>query len=37
MDYYRNAGRLACLNGVGAMDEVFQRIVEALAPTPEVG
>lgn len=37
VDYYRNAGRLACLNGVGAMDEVFQRILEALAPTPEVG
>jgi len=37
VDYYRNAGRLACVDGVGGMDEVFQRIIETLAPTPEVG
>ena len=37
VDYYRNAGRLACVNGVGSVDEVFQRILETLAPTPEVG
>ena len=37
VDFYRNAGRLACVDGVGGMDEVFQRIVETLAPTPEVG
>jgi len=37
VDFYRNAGRLACVDGVGSMDEVFQRILETLAPTPEVG
>jgi len=37
VDYYRNAGRLACVDGVGSVDEVFQRILETLAPTPEVG
>lgn len=37
VDYYRQAGRLACVNGVGSMDEVFNRILETLAPTPDVG
>jgi adenylate kinase len=37
VDYYRNAGRLACVDGVGAMEEVFQRIIATLAPTPEIG
>jgi adenylate kinase len=37
VDFYRNSGRLACVDGVGAMDEVFQRILGTLAPTPEVG
>ena len=37
VDYYRNAGKLACVDGVGSMDEVFQRILETLAPTPDVG
>ncbi|WP_374603149.1 adenylate kinase [Arenimonas sp.] len=37
VDFYRNTGRLACVNGVGSVDEVFQRILETLAPTPEVG
>ena len=37
VDFYRNAGRLACVDGVGGMDEVFQRILGTLAPTPEVG
>ena len=30
-------GRLACVDGVGGMDEVFQRIIATLAPTPEIG
>ena len=37
VDFYRNTGRLACVDGVGGMDEVFQRILGTLAPTPEVG
>jgi adenylate kinase len=37
VDFYRQSGRLVHLDGVGTMDEVFQRIVEALAPTPDVG
>ena len=37
VDFYRQSGRLVHLDGVGTMDEVFGRIVEALAPTPDVG
>ncbi|MFH1599043.1 MAG: adenylate kinase [Pseudomonadota bacterium] len=37
VDFYRTTGRLACVNGVGSVDEVFQRILETLAPTPDVG
>jgi adenylate kinase len=37
VDFYRNTGRLACVDGVGGMDDVFQRIIATLAPTPEIG
>jgi adenylate kinase len=37
VDYYRNQGKLACVHGVGSMDEVFTRIVEAIKPTSDVG
>ena len=37
VDYYRNLGKLAHLDGVGTLDAVFTRITEALAGTPEVG
>ncbi len=37
VDFYRNTGRLACVDGVGAMDAVLQRIIEVLAPTPDIG
>ncbi len=37
VDFYRNTGRLACVDGVGSMDEVFSRILSTLAPTPEIG
>jgi adenylate kinase len=37
VDFYRNSGRLACVDGVGGIDEVFQRILGILAPTPEIG
>lgn len=31
VDYYRSSGRLACVYGVGALDEVFARIAAAIA------
>jgi adenylate kinase len=37
VEFYRNAGKLACVHGVGSMDEVFNRIVEAINPTSDVG
>jgi len=37
VDYYRNQGKLTCVHGVGSMDEVFTRIVEAISPASEVG
>ena len=37
VDYYRNTGKLVCVRGVGSMDEVFTRILEAIGPTPDVG
>lgn len=37
VDYYRNQGKLICVHGEGSMDEVFVRIIEAIAPTSDVG
>lgn len=37
VDYYRNQGKLACVHGEGGMDEVFGRILEAIAPVTDVG
>jgi len=37
VDFYRNQGKLACVQGVGTMDEVFTRILEAISPTSDVG
>jgi adenylate kinase len=37
IDYYRNQGKLAHLDGVGTLDEVFTRILEAIDPYVEVG
>ncbi|MFY2762724.1 adenylate kinase [Arenimonas sp. MALMAid1274] len=37
VDFYRNSGRLACVDGVGSVDEVFRRILATLAPTPDIG
>lgn len=37
VDYYRNQGKLACVHGVGTVDEVFIRILEAISPTSDVG
>jgi adenylate kinase len=37
IDYYRNHGKLAHLDGVGSLDEVFNRILGAIDPFVEVG
>ncbi|KFN42464.1 adenylate kinase [Arenimonas oryziterrae] len=37
VDFYRNQGKLAHLDGVGSLDEVFTRIIEAISPYADVG
>lgn len=37
VDFYRNLGKLVSVHGVGSMDEVFTRIVEAIDPGNDVG
>ena len=37
IDYYRNAGLLSVVDGVGAQDDVFARIIEAITPGQDVG
>lgn len=37
VEYYRQHGQLTIVDGVGSLDEVFNRIVEAIAPVKEVG
>ena len=37
IEFYRAQGQLTVVDGVGSLDEVFNRIVEALAPVPDVG
>jgi adenylate kinase len=37
IDYYRQQGQLNVVNGVGSLDDVFARIVEAIVPAHEVG
>jgi adenylate kinase len=37
VDYYRNQGYLVPIVGVGSLDEVFMRITEALAGSPDIG
>ncbi|MET4729200.1 adenylate kinase [Lysobacter enzymogenes] len=37
VEYYRQHGRLTVVDGVGSLDEVFTRIIEALEPAPTVG
>ena len=37
IEFYRAHGQLTVVDGVGSLDDVFKRIVEALAPVPEVG
>lgn len=37
IDYYRQHGQLTLVDGVGSLDEVFTRILEAIQPSNEVG
>jgi len=37
VEFYRQRGKLGVVDGVGTLDEVFARIVEALQPVPAVG
>ena len=37
IEYYRRHGQLTVVDGVGALDEVFNRLVEALSPGKDVG
>ena len=37
VEYYRGRGMLSVVDGVGTQDEVFTRIVEAIAPVRDVG
>ncbi len=37
IDYYRQHGQLTVVNGVGSLDDVFTRIVEAIQAGHEVG
>ena len=37
IDFYRQHGQLTVVDGVGSLDEVFTRIIEAIQPGHEVG
>ena len=37
IEFYRQHGQLTVVDGVGTLDEVFTRIIEAIAPVREVG
>ena len=37
IDFYRQHGQLTVVDGVGTLDEVFNRILEAIAPSNPVG
>jgi adenylate kinase len=37
VDFYRQHGLLSVVNGVGSLDDVFTRIVEAIDPAHQVG
>lgn len=37
VDFYRAQGKLACVLGVGSMDEVLGRILQAIEPASNVG
>ena len=37
IDYYRQHGQLTLVDGVGSLDEVFTRILQAIQPLTEIG
>ena len=37
VEFYRQHGQLTVVDGVGSLDEVFSRIIEAIAPATEIG
>lgn len=37
IEFYRQHGQLTVVDGVGSLDDVFNRIIEAIAPAIEVG
>ncbi len=37
IEFYRQHGQLTVVDGVGGLDDVFNRIIEALVPAKEVG
>ncbi|MGO4222546.1 adenylate kinase [Lysobacter sp. TAF61] len=37
IEFYRQHGQLTVVDGVGSLDDVFNRIIEALVPAKEVG
>lgn len=37
VEFYRQRGKLGVVEGVGTLDEVFSRIIEALQPVPPIG
>ena len=37
IDFYRQHGKLTVVDGVGSLDDVFNRILEALVPVQDVG
>ena len=37
IDFYRQHGQLTVVDGVGTLDDVFNRILEAIAPSNPVG
>jgi adenylate kinase len=37
IEYYRQHGQLTVVDGVGTLDEVFNRIIEAISPARAVG
>jgi len=37
IEFYRTHGQLKVVDGVGSLDDVFNRIIEVIAPVPDVG
>ena len=37
IEFYRTHGQLKVVDGVGTLDEVFNRIIEAIVPVPPIG